>query len=104
MIKNKSEMPIKREIDLSGPQGNAFCLLGYAKSFCQQLGRDFAPINKEMTNGDYDHLVEVFDREFGDFVTLYKADDIEDENDEDDEDIEDDYDEDEDGLDDEEEI
>ena len=78
-IKNKSEMPTERSIDLSGPQGNAFCLLGYAKDFCRQLERDFEPIHKEMTSGDYENLIKVFDREFGSFVTLYRADDVEDE-------------------------
>jgi len=62
----------KIKIDLTGPQGNAFCLLGMAKNFCRQLKRDFEPINKEMTSGDYDHLLEVFDREFGEFVDLYR--------------------------------
>lgn len=88
MIKNKSQMPTERSIDLSGPQGNAFCLLGYAKDFCRQLERDFEPIQKEMMSGDYENLLKVFDREFGDFVTLYRANDVEDEDIED-EDIED---------------
>ena len=28
------------EIDLTGPDGNAFVLLGYANSLCKQLGYD----------------------------------------------------------------
>jgi hypothetical protein len=57
-------------IDLTGPDGNAFALLGYAGQFAKQLGMDFAPINKEMTSGDYENLLEVFDKYFGDFVIL----------------------------------
>lgn len=72
-IKSKSELNRGRTtIDLTGPQGNAFCLLGMAKDFCKQLKMDFEPINKEMQSGDYDHLLEVFDREFGEFVDLYR--------------------------------
>lgn len=72
-IKRKSALRKKEiEIDLTGSEGNAFVLLGYASKFCKQFGRDFAPIQKEMTSGDYEHLLDVFDREFGDFVTLYR--------------------------------
>ncbi len=59
-------------IDLTGPDGNAFVLLGYAKNFAKQLGLDFTAINAEMTAGNYDNLVKVFDEHFGDYVTLYK--------------------------------
>ena len=62
----------KQKIDLTGPEGNAYCLLGYAKGYCKQLGKDYDAIRKDMTSGDYEHLVEVFDREFGAFVDLYR--------------------------------
>lgn len=72
-IKRKVTQRKRRiEIDLTGSQGNAFVLLGYANNFCKQIGRDFAPIKQEMMSGDYEHLLSVFDREFGDFVTLYR--------------------------------
>lgn len=57
-------------IDLTGPDGNAFALLAYAKRFAQQLSYDFAQIRNEMTSGDYENLVQVFDEYFGDFVIL----------------------------------
>jgi hypothetical protein len=60
------------EIDLTGPQGNAYCLLGTASKLSKQLGLDSASIQSEMTSGDYDHLVNTFDKYFGDFVTLYR--------------------------------
>jgi hypothetical protein len=62
----------KLSIDLTGPQGNAFFLMGEAQSLCKQLGRDPAPIITRMKESDYDHLVQVFDEEFGDYVDLYR--------------------------------
>jgi len=57
-------------IDLSGSDGNAFVLLGYAKRFARQLGLDATVIQAEMMSGDYENLLEVFDRNFGKFVIL----------------------------------
>jgi len=62
------------EIDLDGPQGNAYYLLGTAKQLAMALSLDPEPILKEMQAGDYEHLVATFDRHFGDFVTLYRED------------------------------
>ena len=59
------------EIDLTGPQGNAFFLLGTAKKLANQLGLDSNQILTEMKSGDYDNLVNVFDKNFGSIVTLY---------------------------------
>ena len=69
MIRNKQ--PQKEVvIDLTGPDGNAFALMGYAKRFAKQLGLDSSEIINEMTSGDYEHLLEVFDENFGSFVIL----------------------------------
>jgi len=57
-------------IDLTGPDGNAFVLMGYAKSFAKQMGVDSKTIIDEMMSGDYENLLEVFDKHFGDFVIL----------------------------------
>lgn len=57
-------------IDLTGPEGNAFVLMGYAKRFAKQLGLDGDQIIDEMTASDYENLIEVFDGYFGDFVIL----------------------------------
>ena len=35
MIKSKDEMPSERSIDLTGPDGNAFVLLGQTKRYSQ---------------------------------------------------------------------
>lgn len=72
MIKKKENKRGPIEIDLTGPDGNAFALLGYAKNFARQLDLDFNEIRKEMTSGDYENLLEVFDSYFGSFVTLYR--------------------------------
>lgn len=71
MIKEK-QTSSQIEIDLTGPQGNAFFLLGTANKLGRQLGLDTAVINEEMANGDYENLVEVFEKYFGDFVILYR--------------------------------
>lgn len=57
-------------IDLTGPEGNAFALMGYATSFGRQLELDVPQIIDEMKSGDYENLVRVFDYYFGDFVIL----------------------------------
>jgi hypothetical protein len=60
------------EIDLTGPDGNAFMLIGRASNLAKQLGLDKAKIQAEMMSGDYEHLVNTFDKHFGHFVTLYR--------------------------------
>lgn len=70
-IKRKSALR-KQEINLDGPDGNAFVLLGYAQAFAKKLGKDGSAITKEMRSGDYEALITVFDREFGDIVDLVK--------------------------------
>ena len=59
-------------IDLTGPDGNAFALMGYAKRFAKQLDLDSNKIISDMTSGDYENLIQVFDDNFGDFVILEK--------------------------------
>ena len=71
MIKSKkSKTGI--EIDLTGPQGNVFFLIGTAGNLAKQLGLDAAAIKKEMMSSDYENAVNVFDNHFGHFVTLYR--------------------------------
>lgn len=72
MIKKKENKRGPIEIDLTGPDGNAYVLLGYAKNFARQLNLDFNKISEEMTSGDYENLLEVFDSYFGSFVTMYR--------------------------------
>lgn len=72
MIKKKENKRGPIEIDLTGPDGNAYVLLGYAKNFARQLDLDFNTIREEMTSGDYENLLEVFDSYFGSFVIMYR--------------------------------
>lgn len=71
MIKNK-EQKFGIEIDLTGPKGNAFFLLGTAVNLARQLGMNSEIICEEMKSGDYEHLVNTFDKHFGHLVTLYR--------------------------------
>jgi hypothetical protein len=81
-------------IDLTGPEGNAFFLLAQVRRFAQysRVPEDEVEevmdglfevmghgelvttraekILKEMQSGDYENLIEVFDRHFGHFVIL----------------------------------
>ncbi len=72
-ICSRDDMPSdKPEIDLDGPNGNAFVLLAFAKQWATQLGKDPDPILDDMKSNNYEHLVEVLEREFGDYVTFYR--------------------------------
>jgi len=68
MIREKQNNEGPTIIDLTGPDGNAFALMAYAKKFAKELGID-SPID-EMMQGDYEHLLLTFDKYFGDFVIL----------------------------------
>jgi pantoate kinase len=70
MIREKRQRPNQIIIDLTGPDGNAFALMGYARQFARKLGLDSNKIIKEMTSGDYENLLKVFDKNFGSFVIL----------------------------------
>lgn len=60
----------KQAIDLSGPEGNAFSLIGQARRLARQLDLNFQPIEADMTSGDYEHLLDIFEKYFGDYVNL----------------------------------
>lgn len=70
MIRDKEKQTGPVVIDLTGPDGNAFALMGYAKRFAKQLNLDSNKIINDMTSGDYENLIQVFDDNFGDFVIL----------------------------------
>lgn len=66
----------KPEIDLDGPQGNAFFLLGTAASYSKQLGwlRSYIEVVlADMRSSDYEHLITVFDKHFGEYVDLVRC-------------------------------
>jgi hypothetical protein len=68
----KRKQPTTIEIDLTGPQGNAFFLLGTAQRLSNLFGFDTEKILSEMRSGDYENLIQVFDSYFGSVVTLYR--------------------------------
>ena len=74
MIKKKTSRN-KIEIDLTGPQGNAFFLIGTANKLAKQLDyskEDADKLRQDMMSGDYENLLSIFDKHFGSFVTLYR--------------------------------
>ena len=63
------------EINLNGPDGNAFALMRKAKYLGVKLDLSKDEIDslvKELMSGDYDKLVEVFITNFGQLVRLVK--------------------------------
>jgi hypothetical protein len=76
MIRSKAERPPQKlEIDLTGPEGNAYVLMAYADRWGRQLGYSSHRIKSiidEMKLTSYEGLLYTFDREFGSFVTLWR--------------------------------
>ena len=66
---------MSRVIDLQGSQGNAFALMGIAEDFLRQMKRrdEFNAMRTEMMSGDYNNLLTVFQKKFGDRVEFYNA-------------------------------
>tara|TARA_R110000868_G_scaffold409292_1_gene694516 strand:- start:228 stop:446 length:219 start_codon:yes stop_codon:yes gene_type:complete len=60
------------DIDITGPDGNAFSLIATAGNLAKQLDLDKKKIQSEMMAGDYENLLTVFNKHFGEFVTLHK--------------------------------
>lgn len=74
MTIRKRDKNAKQVIDLSGPQGNAFYLIGIVKqtfrrSGAAELGDQIA---EQMMQGDYEHLVQTFDMYLGDHFDLMR--------------------------------
>jgi hypothetical protein len=59
-----------KKIDIKGKEGDAFALLGIAKTLCNKL--DISDISDEviddMVSGDYDNFLDVFYKNFGNYV------------------------------------
>lgn len=68
MIVDKIDRPLI--IDLTGPQGNAFYLMGFAQKNARKFGLDGSAILAEMKSGDYENLITTFDKYFGEYVIL----------------------------------
>ena len=76
MIKSRDELENKKiEIDLNGPEGNALNLVGLAGSLGRQLKMSkfrIKCIQDEMMLSNYEMLVQIFDKWFGEHVILYR--------------------------------
>jgi len=55
-------------IDLSGSHGNVFYIMGRAKQVAMNLGIDPVPILEDMKSGDYDHALDVVEKELGEYI------------------------------------
>jgi hypothetical protein len=79
MIKEKNRHSIEIEIDLTGSQGNAYALIRLAIDLSKRLNEiygeqkyDTKKITDDMTSGDYDHLIEVLETNFGEHIIIYR--------------------------------
>ena len=75
MTVNKNSKIKRLKINLSGPNGNAFCILGYVSTLGEMLGmeeNEMQSIRDEMISSDYDNLISVFVKHFGDLVIIYR--------------------------------
>jgi len=73
MIREKQASNGPIVIDLTGPDGNAFSLMGSAMRLGKQLELTKEQIDliiTDMKSGDYENLIQVFDKHFGAFVIL----------------------------------
>ena len=71
MIKKKRKQT-QIEMDLTGPQGNAYVLIGTAMNLARQFGYDEEMIKEQMMSDDYENVVQTFDKYFGEHVILYR--------------------------------
>jgi len=66
---------ITMNVELSGPKGNAFYLMGLVDNLGQQLGLTQEKVNiiiNEMKSSNYDNLLKTFIKNFGMVVELYQ--------------------------------
>jgi hypothetical protein len=75
ILKKEDRKQGKIEIDLTGPDGNAYVLMGYANRWATDMGYSKEKkdaIIADMTSSDYEHLLEVIDKHFGKYVTFWR--------------------------------
>jgi len=75
MIRDKKPVRHKSPIvvDLDGPDGNAFVLLGMASKWARQLSLDWPTIREDAMSKDYDHLLKTLDKHFGKYVIFERS-------------------------------
>jgi len=65
----------KIEIDLTGPDGNAYALMAYARQIGRQIGfseQKIDAIIKVMKLTNYEGVLHTFDEQFGDYVIMWR--------------------------------
>lgn len=73
MITSRNQKVEKRiEIDLSGPEGNVFYLMGLASNLAKKLGLDPVEIRNQMKWSDYENAVQVLEKYFGEYIIIYR--------------------------------
>lgn len=76
----QKSQPKAYTINLDGPDGNVFSLIGHAKGLVKQLNKqlslelDFDEIMAEMTSSDYENGLITFNKYFGNYVVLETTD------------------------------
>ena len=70
IVKKKPPLDSKLHVDLDGPDGNAFAIIGLARNIARKSGLDADAIAQEMMGGDYTNVLRVFDRYFGSLVVF----------------------------------
>jgi hypothetical protein len=62
----------RQRVDLTGPEGNVLFLMALAEVWAGDLGLDAERIIADMKSSNYEHAVEVMEREFGEHVDFYR--------------------------------
>ncbi len=75
MTIRKKKRDRKITLDLTGPDGNAYVVLGTVSRLMRQL--DFTQAAKDaiindMMSGDYEHLIQTAEKHFGAFIDFYR--------------------------------
>lgn len=61
---------VPKVIDIQGPLGNAFYILGVAEAICKNNDLNWDGIKTEMISSDYENLCKTFIKHFGSIVEL----------------------------------
>lgn len=59
-------------INLTGPKGNIFYILGLVKKLSKELNYDFNKIHNEVLNGNYTNAIKVIEKYFGEYIIFIK--------------------------------
>jgi hypothetical protein len=58
----------KIKLDLQGPHGNVFYLIGITNDFPMKNGSDRKTVIKEILGGDYQNVLSIIKREWGAYI------------------------------------